>query len=209
MKKVLFIAMAMLVACVAVAQPKTTDKALWKQAQKKAKELTNEGWKIDGSKTLEASLFNHYKKLLDENNQELMGQVIGETNTQTRQRGQSYATTNACNLYAKQARQMVSGRVTNEMGVAKLGVESPETFYEAYESRVAAELQGELKTSFAIFREKKGGYLDYQIFFIVNEDSASKARLRAMENAKKESEFARAHAEELSEFVRKGFQITE
>ena len=210
MKKVLFVAMALLVACSAsFAQPKTSDKALWKQAQKKAKELTKEHWKVDGSKSLEVVLFDHYKKMLDENNQELIGQVIGETNTKTRQRGQSYATTNACNLYAKQARQMVVGKVVSDMGANDIDIDSPESFYEAYESRVAKELAGELKVSFRLYRDKKNGYLDYQIFFIVNEDAASKARIRAMENAMIESEFARTNAERISSFVREGFTIEE
>ena len=95
MKKVLFVAMALLVACSAsFAQPKTSDKALWKQAQKKAKELTKEGWKVDGSKTLEAVLFDHYKKMLDENNQELIANVVGQTNIQTLNAAQRWAIVN-------------------------------------------------------------------------------------------------------------------
>ncbi len=210
MKRLMVMVMTLVMTiCGAIAQPKTSDKAIWKQAQKKAKELSKEGWKIDGSKTLEAAIYDHYKKLLDENNQELIGQVVGETNTKTRQRGQSWATTNAANLYAKQARQMVAGRVLSEMGGNNPNIESPENFYEGYESKVAKEIVGELKKSFSVFREKKDGYIDYQIFFVVNEEAASKARIRAMENALAESEFTRANAERISKFVREGFQLTE
>jgi hypothetical protein len=209
MKKVLFVVMALLVACSAsFAQPKTSDKALWKQAQKKAKELTKEGWKVDGSKTLEAVLFDHYKKMLDENNQELIANVVGQTNIQTLNAAQRWAIVNAATAYATQARMMVVGRITNEVGGALADVGSPDDFYAAYESRVAAELQGELKQSISLYREKKEGKLDYKIFYLVNEESASKARVRAMERAMQESEFARANAERISEFVREGFTLS-
>ncbi len=209
MKKLLMVAMTLIVACGAIlAQPKTTDKALWKQAQKKAKELTKEGWKIDGSKTLDAVLFDHYKKLQDANNQELIANVVGQTNVRTLNAAQRWAIVNAATAYATQARMMVVGRVTSEVGGALEDVGSPDDFYAAYESRVAKELQGELKQSVSIYREKKDGKLDYKIFYLVNEESAAKARMRAMENALRESEFARANAERISEFVREGFNVT-
>jgi hypothetical protein len=44
-----------------------------------------------------------------------------------------------------------------------------------------------------------------QTFFIVNQDAASKARLRAMENALKETEMAQKHATRVSEFIGEGF----
>lgn len=209
MKRFLMVAMAVIVAigCMASKPPKNDDKSLWKDAQKMAKDLTKQGWIIDGSKTLEVALYEHKIKLRDtQNGQELLGQAIGIKEIRTRQKGQSAATTNACNLYAKQARQMVAGRVNNEMGYTEGSGASPESFYEGYESKVAKEIQGELKRSFGIFREKDG-HVDYQIFFVIDEDEASKARMRAMENALRESEFARKHAEEISDFVRKGFTI--
>ena len=203
------VAMALIVAIGGVlAQPKTTDKALWKQAQKKAKELKKEGWKIDGSKTMEAMLFDHYKKLTDPNNQELVANVVGQTNVQTLNAAQRWAIVNAATSYATQARMYVAGRITSEVGGALADIGTPDDFYAAYESRVATELQGELKQSISLYREKKDGKLDYKIFYLVNEESASKARIRAMERAMLESEFARANAERISEFVRKGFPVT-
>ena len=203
------VAMALIVAIGGVlAQPKTTDKALWKQAQKKAKELKKEGWKIDGSKTMEAMLFDHYKKLTDPNNQELIANVVGQTNVQTLNAAQRWAIVNAATSYATQARMYVAGRITSEVGGALADIGTPDDFYAAYESRVATELQGELKQSVSLYREKKDGKLDYKIFYLVNEESASKARIRAMERAMLESEFARANAERISEFVRKGFPVT-
>ena len=45
-----------------------------------------------------------------------------------------------------------------------------------------------------------------QTFFVVNEDAASKARIRAYENALKESAAAQKYAEKVSEFIREGFE---
>lgn len=203
------VAMAVIVAIGALAQPKTSDKAIWKQAQKKAKELTKQGWKVDGSKTLDVMLFDHYEKLQDQNNQELIANVVGQTNIRTLNQAQRWAIVNAATSYATQAKMMVVGRVTSEVGGAAIqDLGSPDDFYAAYESRVATELQGELKQSISVYREKKDGGLEYKIFYLVNEESASKARMRAMERAIQESEFARANAERISDFVREGFKVT-
>ena len=45
-----------------------------------------------------------------------------------------------------------------------------------------------------------------QTYFIVNEDAATKARIRAYENALKESAAAQKYAEKVSAFVREGFK---
>jgi hypothetical protein len=45
-----------------------------------------------------------------------------------------------------------------------------------------------------------------QVYFIINEDAATKARIRAYENALKESEAAQKYAEKVSSFVREGFE---
>ena len=201
MKKLLMLAMGLIIAFSgAIAQPGNSDKVLWKQAKKKAKELTKEGWKLDGSKSLDVCLYDHYKKLQDLDNQELISNVVGKTNIKTLNQAQRWAIVNATTRYATEARMTVVGKVTSEIGAGLEDVGSPEDFYAAYESRVATELQGQLKPSISLYRTK-GGRLEYKIFYLVNEDSASKARMRAMERAMQESEFARANAKRISEFV--------
>lgn len=205
MKK-LFIVAVLLVAVFAnvVAQPKNTEKFLWKTAKKAADELRSEGWKVDGSMPLENLLFNHYQKLTDTNYQELIGNVVGNTSVTTLNQGQQWAASMACVTYAKSAGQTVRGRLVSEVGAGLSGGPSADSFYEAYESKVEKEIQGEIKRSFSLFREKKGGHLDYKAYYVVNEENAHKARIRAMQMAVAESEFARANAEKISEFVRKG-----
>ncbi len=189
-----------------IAQPKNSDNILWKTAKKEAKKMTSEGWKADGSMPLENLLFNHYKKLNEAGNQELIGNVVGNTSVQTINQGQQWAQSMACVSYAKTAGQTVKGRLIQEVGAGVAGSPSADSFYEGYESTVEKEIQGEIKRSFSIYREKRGGGIDYRAYYIVNEEDAHKARLRAMQMAMEESEFARQNAEKISEFVRKGFE---
>lgn len=208
MKKVfVYVVLGIFAIGTASAQPKSTDKSRWKSAKKLAKELVADGWKVDGSRPLEEMIFLHYQKLADENNQELIGNVIGNTSVKTLNQGSQWAATNASISYAKQAGQMVRGRIAAEVGAGVENSPSVDSFYEGYESLVAKEINGELKKSFSVYREKRDGGIDYKAFYIVNEEAASDARIRAMERQMKESEFARKNAEKISEFVRQGFQI--
>ena len=208
MKKLFaMVLMCLMVVSTGMAQPKDSDKALWKSAKKMAKTLTADGWKIDGSRSLEDMLYRHYQKLADENNQELIANVIGNTSVKTMNQGQQWAAINAATTYAKQAKMMVVGRITNETGAGIEGAPSVDSFYEGYESQVVTEIRGELKKSFSVYREKGDAGIDYKVFYLINEAAASQARVRAMERAMQESEFARANAERISAFVREGFAL--
>lgn len=188
-----------------IAQPKTDDKSLWKQAKAKAKTEAKAGWLIDGSNTLDVALFEHYKKKSNNGNYEIVGNVIGTTTVKTVNQGQQWATTNAAISYSKQAGMMVRGRINAE---SSAGVEDPsiDRFIEGYEALVQKEIRGELIKSFGMYREKKDGTLDYKAYFVISEDAANKARERAFEKIKKESDFARNRADEISKFVREGFK---
>ncbi len=208
MKKLFVLTLLGLFTCGAMfSQPKNNDKNSWKMAKKKAKELASDGWKIDGSRTLEEMMYLHYQKLRNEENQELIANVVGNTSVKTLNQAQQWAAINAATSYAKQAKLEVLGHINNEVGAGIEGAPSVDNFYEGYESKVATEINGQLKKSIALYREKPRGGIDYKIFYLVNEEDASKARLRAMELAMKESEFARNNAERISKFVREGFTV--
>lgn len=205
MKRIIamFVVGVMLIAS-ASAQPNTSDKKLWKTAQKKAKEMTSAGWLVDGSMPLENLLFKHYQKLNEDGNQEVVGNVVGNTSVTTLNQGQQWAATMAAISYSKQAGQTIRGRLTAEVGAGLNGGPAADSFYEGYESFVEKEIQGELVRSFAVYRTKEDGGIEYRCYYIVNEDEAHQARIRAMQRAMEESEFARANAERISEFVREG-----
>lgn len=210
MKKIIsLMLLSVIVIASAVAQPKNSDKGLWKTAKKEAKRLKKEGWKVDGSLPLENQLFNHYKKLADSDNQELIGNVYGNTSVQTLNQAQQWAASMVCVSYAKQAGQTIRLGLAGEDGAGVNGGPSADSFYEGYEGKVEKEIQGEIKRSFSLYKEKDGGGIDYKAYYIINEENAHKARLRAMQMAMEESEFARANAERISEFVRKAFKAGE
>jgi hypothetical protein len=73
---------------------------------------------------------------------------------------------------------------------------------------VQKEINGELQESFTVIRENKDGTFEMQAFFIVSESAATRARIRAYENAAKESEAAQKYAQKVSDFVNKGFEPT-
>ena len=57
-------------------QNKMLERATNKMYKEKVKEYKREGWKLTGSsKTLEVALLEHYEKLKDPNNTELVGEV--------------------------------------------------------------------------------------------------------------------------------------
>jgi hypothetical protein len=109
--------------------------------------------------------------------------------------------------YAKQAGQTVRGKVTAEIGAGTEDMPSADSFYEGYESIIKKAINGELKKSLGLYKENANGKIDYRAYFIVNEENASKARMRAMQTAMQESEFARQNAERISEFVKEAFPL--
>ena len=200
------VAMALFVAMGTMfAQPKNMESEYWKMAKKKAKAETKAGWQMEGSKTLEMALFEHYKKSNAEGCYEIVGNVIGNTSVKTVNQGVQWAATNAAISYAKQAGMMMRGKI-NAMSSAGVDNPSVDKFIEGYEALVQKEIQGEIKKSFGLFREKKDGGIDFKAYFVISEDAAQKARERAFEESKQKSKFALEQADEISKFVREGFE---
>ncbi len=205
MKKVilLVLAMVMVMPMSVSAQNKTLEKALKKEYKAKMKEFKKENYKIFGTtRSLDVALLKHYDKLetLGENGYEVVGIT---TPFKSKNLGHQMAIANACNTYARNAGSHVKGRIVNDMA---LNAEEFDHFYAAYESLVEKEIKGELQESFSIIKDLGDGTFEMQTFFIVNEDAASKARIRAFENALKESEAAQKYATKVSDFIKEGFK---
>lgn len=206
MKKFFMAAMALIIACgVSNAAPKDNEAMAWKYAKKQAKQYQKQGWKVDGIFTLEEAFYKYRLELLKDGNRPMTGVVDGKTSAKTVNQAKQWATVNAASTYSKEAGMFMRERIVGEISVGAEDATSLDNFYNGYESLVQKEIKGELKMNFGIFREKRGA-VEYTAFYIVNEDEASRARMRAMENLLKESEFARKHAEEISNFVQAGFQ---
>lgn len=208
MKKLLTVAMALIVAFGAV-NAASQDKKAMKYAKKQAKQEQKAGWKVDGVLTLE-EVFYKYRLLLEqEGNAPLTGIVAGQNTTKTVNQAKQWAITNAAITYAKEAGMDLRGRIAAGVNAGAGDIApSDDSFFEAYEALVSKEIKGELKMNFGLYRETDHG-IEYKAFYIVNEDKASQARVRALENLKKENEYARLHAERLADFVREGFELRE
>ena len=218
MKKTIqfLLVIGLLFACPVVnAQNRAMNKALKKEYKLKKKEFEQGKWVIYGtSRSLDVALLKHYEKLNEnENAHEIVGVA---TAFKSKNIGKQVALNNACNLYARQAGSHVKGRIVSDMANNADDVSAEfDHFYAAYESLVEKEIKGEMKESFSIIREtgkeKKTGAIIYemQTFYIVDEDAASAARIRAFENALRESAAAQKHAEMVSKFIQEGFEVGE
>lgn len=202
-----FLLMLALVMPMAVAQNKLLEKAQKKEYKAKIKEFKKEGWKLYGSsRTIEVALLTHYDKLrqLGENGYEVMGEA---SSFKSKNVGKQMSINNACNIYARNAGSHIKGRIVSDLtGDADNTDAEFEHFYAAYETLVEKEIKGEMQESFSVIKDNKNGTYSMQTFFIINEDAAVKARIRAMENALKESEAAQKYAKKVSDFVREGFE---
>ena len=209
MKKLMILLMALCLVLPAVEaqNSKALKKAQKKEYKMKMKELKKGGWQLYGSShSLEVALLTHYENLYKEGEDahEIMGTC---SKFKSKNVGHQTCINNACAIYAQQAGRQVKGRIVSDIAGNGDDVSAEfDHFYAAYESLVQKEINGELQESFSVIRENKDGTYEMQTFFIVSESAATRARIRAFENAAKESEAAQKYAEKVSEFVRQGFE---
>lgn len=208
LKKILmFLLVACMAAPMAYSQNKALEKARKKEFKTKMKEYKKEGWKLfASSRSLDVALLTHYDKL------DTMGEDAFEvtgiaSQFKSKNVGKQMAQNSACVSYASQAGSHVKARVISDLfgdGVDPTG--EFDRFYAAYERLVEKEIKGELMESYSVIRENGDGTYELQTFFIVSESAASKARMRAYENAFKESEAAQRYGKQVADFVREGFK---
>lgn len=188
----------------------TLAKAQKKEYKQKMKEFKKEGWELFGSsRSLDVALLTHYANLKKEgeDNYEIMGSC-----SQFKSKNVGYQTciNNAAVIYAQQAGRQLKGRIVSDIaGNAADASSEFDHFYAAYESLVQKEINGELLESLTVIRDNKDGTHEMQTYFIVSESAASRARIRAFENAAKESAAAQKYASRVSDFVQEGFKLNQ
>lgn len=210
MRKLIMLLMALVLMVPAVsadsAVNKELQKALKKEKKEKMKEYKKEGWKLFGSsRTLDVALLTHYDKLsnLGDDGREVVGVA---SKFKSKSVGHQMAINDACITYAQQAGSTLQGRVVSDLsGDGTEAAAEFDHFIAAYERLVEKEIKGEMEESYSIIRSNNDGTSEMQTFFIVSESAASKARIRALDNALKESEAAQRHADKIADFVRAGF----
>ncbi|MCH5328001.1 MAG: hypothetical protein J1E02_03185 [Coprobacter sp.] len=214
MKKAIMLILAAILTIPAVeADNKQLQKALKKEYKAKMKEYQKSKWELFGSsRTLDVALLNHYDQLnnLGEDGREVVGIA---SRFKSKNIGHQQAINNACLTYAQQAGSYLKGRIVSDMAANADDTSAEfDHFYAAYERLVGMEIKGEMMESYSVIRclnpkaNDKDREYEMQIFFVVNESAATRARIRAMENALKESEAAQKYAQKVSDFVREGFE---
>ena len=202
---VIFMISMLLMVPVANAQNKNLQKALQKEYKQKMKEFKKEGWKLFGStRSLEVELLKHYEK-----RNEGMGEVMGTasvTDAKHKNLLKSTAEINAFTTYARDCGMQLKGRVVADMGLTDEEKSEFEHVYQAYQGLIEKEIKGELTPSFCVIRENKN-FVEMQTFYLVDENAASKAKIRAFENAAKESTIAQKYAKQISDFIQEGSNL--
>lgn len=206
MKKLLYAFLAMAFLIPGYADAKTPlEKAREKAYKTKLKEYKKGKWEAMGSKPLELCLAEHYDRLnaLGENGHEVEGI---STRSRSKNLGKQAAINNAVVTYGQEAGSTLQGRVVSDMsGNGSDASAEFENFFAAYERLVEREIRGEMEPSFSIIHDNGDGTYEIRSYFIVEEAGAKAARLRALEEAMKESQVAADHAEKIADFVRQGF----
>lgn len=201
MKKIIIVLMSMLMMAPVVSEAKDNSKAIQKRAKQTEKRFTKEGWKLFGSSyTLREVLAKHYEKLegLGDGGTELSG-----TATTTETKGYNLviraAETNAAVSYSGKCREVV-GKTVNQM---ELTEREKDDFLATYETKVQAEIQGELQQSYVLIRESGKNQKDALVFYVVDDAAAEKARLRALEVATRGMKLAQNLRDDLNQAARK------
>lgn len=207
-KKILMPMIASIIAMpVAFSQNKALTKATKKEYKNKMKQYAKEGWEIFGtSRTLDVALLMHYEKL----DKEGVTEVYGAAVSTSKNIGQEKLLMHTCVMYAAKNGSHIKGRVVEDLGsiVSTEEMEEFEHFYAAYENALETEIKGELRQSYSICRPTKVDgkkAFEFETYYIVDEDEATKARIRAFENAAKESAVAQKYDRQVSEFINEAF----
>ena len=211
MKRIIYLLLAVVLAVpFEVANAQNLSKAIKKEYKAKMKQLKKEKWELYGSsRTLEVTLGKFYEELdSKENVREIMGNAA---RFKSKTVGHQSAINDACRTYAQQCGSIVKGRIDSDLASDGDDVNSEfDHFYAAYERLVEKEIQGELQEKFSLIRqidkEKGEPVYEMQTYFLVDEEAASKARIRAYEQAVKESEAAQKMATKIGDFVKAGFE---
>lgn len=200
MKKIIMFLMAAFMLSVVPATAQELSKSEKKALKAKVKEFNKEGWKIFGStSTIDLALEKHMLKLHSEDAIEVPGTA---SSFKSKNVGKQMALNSAMTYYASMMDSEIKGKVVSDMqGDGEFSETEFEKFYAAFKRSVQTTIKDELKESFSIIRDKGNGTSEMQTFFIVDKHAASQARVRALEQAGKESVAAQLYAKVVQKFI--------
>ena len=200
MKKIIMFLMAAFMLSVVPATAQELSKSEKKSLKAKVKEFKKQGWQIFGStSTIDLALEKHMLKLQSEDAIEVPGIA---SSFKSKNVGKQMALNSAMTNYASMMDSEIKGKVVSDMqGDGEFSETEFEKFYAAFKRSVQTTIKDELKESFSIIRDKGNGTSEMQTFFIVDKKAASQARVRALEQAGKESVAAQLYAKVVQKFI--------
>ena len=200
MKKIIMFLMAAFMLSVVPATAQELSKSEKKAMKAKLKEFKKEGWKIFGStSTIDLALEKHMLKLHSEDAIEVPGIA---SSFKSKNVGKQMALNSAMTNYASMMDSEIKGKVVSDMqGDGEFSETEFEKFYAAFKRSVQTTIKDEMKESFSVIRDKGNGTSEMQTFFIVDKHAASQARVRALEQAGKESVAAQLYAKVVQKFI--------
>ena len=200
MKKIIMFLMAAFMLSVVPATAQELSKSEKKALKAKVKEFNKEGWKIFGStSTLDYALERHMIKMQSEDAIEVPGIA---SSFKSKNVGKQMALNSAMTNYASMMDSEIKGKVVSDMqGDGEFSETEFEKFYAAFKRSVQTTIKDEMKESFSVIRDKGNGTSEMQTFFIVDKHAASQARVRALEQAGKESVAAQLYAKVVQKFI--------
>ena len=192
--------MAAFMLSVVPATAQELSKSAKKSLKAKVKEFKKQGWQIFGStNTLDYALERHMLKMESEDAIEVPGIA---SSFKSKNVGKQMALNSAITNYASMMDSEIKGKIVSDMqGDGEFSETEFEKFYAAFKRSVQTTIKDELKESFSIIRDKGNGTSEMQTFFIVDKHAASQARVRALEQAGKESVAAQLYAKVVQKFI--------
>ena len=200
MKKIIMFLMAAVMLSVVPATAQELSKSEKKSMKAKVKEYKKQGWQIFGStNTIDLALEKHMIKMQSEDAIEVPGTA---SSFKSKNVGKQMALNSAMTYYASMMDSEIKGKVVSDMqGDGEFSETEFEKFYAAFKRSVQTTIKDELKESFSIIRDKGNGTFEMQSFYIVDKKAASKARMRAIEQAAKESVAAQIYAKGIEKYL--------
>ena len=200
MKKIIMFLMAAFMLSVIPATAQELSKSEKKSMKAKVKEYKKQGWQIFGStNTIDLALEKHMIKMQSEDAIEVPGTA---SSFKSKNVGKQMALNSAMTYYASMMDSEIKGKVVSDMqGDGEFSETEFEKFYAAFKRSVQTTIKDELKESFSIIRDKGNGTSEMQTFYVVDKKAASQARVRALEQAGKESVAAQLYAKVVQKFI--------
>lgn len=195
-------AIALLTSCGSSKKASSATYTRANELNEKLQQLEQSGWQIHGStRTLRGKLSEHYAKI--DANPDLY-EVIG---TSTGCRSVTVCRAAALNAasveMAAKMGQDLRGKAMRDMGVDE-GAEMPaeyNRFQEACISKFQGAIKGEFEESFALIRKGMDGLNSYEIYYLVDKQSARKKRSQAIKDALEESNLRNDYAKSVEKFI--------